>query len=293
MTSATLFRPTWRPAVLAAAMCVLAGVPAWAQQSSATVATVDGSPITEADVSATSVDLEAALQQYPPESHGEVVLDFLVNQKLMAAAAKKEGIEETPAFAHRMTLVRERELRDAYFETAVRDGIGEEEIKEAYAKIEEQAAQDMEIHARHILVETEDAAKAIIEGLKGGADFAELAKEKSTGPSGPNGGDLGFFGRAGMAPAIYEAALALEPGEISAPVNTEFGWHVVKVEEKRPGTPPPLEQLREQIVEFLVRQKFLELITELKAAAEIDIVGQPQQDGEGQAQEPPATQEAQ
>jgi len=264
-----------------AALCALSAImaaPALSEESTDIVATVDGSPITAADMSATAGDLATALQQYPPANHGAVVLEFLINQKLMATAAKEDGIQDTPAFAQRMALVRERELRDAYFEKVVSDAIGEEQIKEAYAKVAEQAAKRDEVRASHILVETKEAAEAIVKELEGGADFAELAKEKSIGPSGKNGGDLGFFGERDMAPAFFQTALALEPGVISAPVQTDFGWHVIKVAEKRPAAAPPLEAVRDEISSFLVRQKFLAVIGELKAAAKIEIVGQPEPD---------------
>jgi peptidyl-prolyl cis-trans isomerase C len=266
-----------------AALCALTAmlaVPASSEETEAVVATVNGSPITAADMSATAVDLAAALQNYAPAEHGAVVLDFLINQKLMAAAATKDGIQDTPAFAQRMALVRERELRDAYFEKAVSNAVGEEEIKEAYAKVAEQSAKREEVHASHILVETKEAAEAIVKELEGGADFAELAKRKSIGPSGKSGGDLGFVGENDVAQPFFRAAAALEPGKLSEPVQTEFGWHVIKVVGKRPASAPPLEAVRDEIGRFLVRQKFLAIVTELKAAAKIEIVEEPKAEEE-------------
>lgn len=266
-----------------AALCALtaiAAAPALSQETNPVVATVDGSPITAADMSATAVDLAAALQNYAPADQGAVVLDFLINQKLMAAAATKDGIQDTPAFAQRMALVRERELRDAYFEKAVSNAVGEEEIKEAYAKVAEQATKREEVHASHILVETKEAAEAIVKELEGGADFAELARQKSIGPSGKDGGDLGFVGENDVAQPFFQAALAVEPGKISEPVQTEFGWHVIKVAEKRSASAPPLEAVRDEIGRFLVRQKFLAVVAELKAAAKIEIVEEPAPDRE-------------
>lgn len=289
MTATIDFRPSRRvpgrfgagTAVLAATaiLCALPAIlaaPASAEETSPVVATVDGSPITQADMSETAADLENALQQYAPADHNAVVLDFLVNQKLMAAAAIKDGIDGTPAFERRMALMRERELRDAYFEKAVSESIGEDEIKEAYAKVEAEAAKRFEVRASHILVETKEAAEEIVKELEGGADFAELAKQKSIGPSGKNGGDLGFFGEGDMLPAFFTAAVALEPGQISAPVQTEYGWHVIKVAEKRKASAPALEAVRGEILQLLVRQKFLAVIAELKAAAKIEIIETPQ-----------------
>ena len=289
MTATLDFRPSRRArgrfiagaAVLAATLCTLPAIvaaPASAEETSPVVATIDGSPITEADMSDAAAVLADTLQQYPPADRGPIVLDFLVNQKLMAAAATRDSLQDTPAFAQRMALARERELRDAYFEKAVRNAIGEDEIKEAYAKVEAEAATQFELRASHILVETKEAAEGVVKELEGGADFAELAKQKSIGPSAKNGGDLDFFGRGDMAPAFFAAASALDPGQISEPVQTDFGWHVIKMTEKRKASAPPLEAVREQIVQFLVRQKFIAVITELKAAAKIEITEKPEPD---------------
>jgi peptidyl-prolyl cis-trans isomerase C len=133
-----------------------------------------------------------------------------------------------------------------------------------------------EIKARHILLENEEDAKAVIEALDGGADFAELAKERSTGPSGANGGDLGFFTADMMVADFSDAAFALEPGSYSAePVQTQFGWHVILVEETREGAQPPLDEVREQLVAELQTQAVQEMLTELRAAAGVENLRDP------------------
>ena len=131
---------------------------------------------------------------------------------------------------------------------------------------------DGNIRARHILVETEEEANSLIEDLNGGRDFAELAREESTGPSGPNGGDLGFFGRGQMVPSFEQAAFALEDGEISAPVQTQFGWHVIKVEERRAAPVPTFGQLSPEIRQELLFQNYTTAVDNFISGAQIEIL---------------------
>jgi len=132
--------------------------------------------------------------------------------------------------------------------------LAEGALQEAYDAQIGAAPAEEEINASHILVKTEEEAKALVEALTGGADFAELAKENSTGPSGPNGGQLGWFGKGQMVPAFEAAALALEVGTVSAPVQTQFGWHVIKLNEKREKPKPPMEAVEKQLLEQLQQQ---------------------------------------
>lgn len=260
----------------------VAGAGAAAEQASArtaeealedprTIATVGGEPITDADVAMAAGDLADTIGQYPDEQKAGILVNFLINQKLMAQAAEKRALQETAEFKERMALLRDRTLRDLYFEQSVRDEVSEEQVRKAYDETAGKVTGEEEVRARHILVETEEAAEAIIEELEGGADFATLAEEKSTGPSGENGGDVGFFGKGDMVAAFAEAAFALEEGAVSEPVETEFGWHVIKLEERRAKSPPPFEQVQQQIVDNLVRTRYFELIEELKQDTEIKI----------------------
>ncbi|MEM8802624.1 MAG: peptidylprolyl isomerase, partial [Pseudomonadota bacterium] len=128
---------------------------------------------------------------------------------------------------------------------------------------------EVEFNASHILVETEDEAKALITELEGGADFAQLAMDKSTGPSGPRGGELGWFGLGAMVAPFEEAVATMEPGAISAPVQTQFGWHVIKLNETRVKNAPPLEQVQAQLSDEIRRVAIEGLVEELTAGAEI------------------------
>ena len=132
-----------------------------------------------------------------------------------------------------------------------------------------------EVHARHILVETEDEAKAILEQIKGGADFAALAKEKSKDPGAADGGDLGYFTKDQMVPEFAEVAFKMYPGQLSNPVKTQFGWHLIKVEDKRQRPVPELEAIKEQIDAYLVRRAQSEYVAKLRQTAKIDRLDAP------------------
>lgn len=237
-----------------------------------TVAIVGGEPITDADIALSAQDLADTIANYPDNQKAGVLLSFLINQKLMAQAGVKDELQNSEKFKKRMALLRDRTLRDLYFETAVRDEVTEEDVREAYDTTVASIAEEEEVRARHILVESEEDAKAIAEELDKGADFAELAREKSTGPSSENGGDLGYFGKRDMVAEFADAAFALEKGQVSTPVKTEFGWHVIKLEDRRAKTPPPLAEVRPQIVDNLLRARYFKLIEDLKAETEITIL---------------------
>ena len=132
-----------------------------------------------------------------------------------------------------------------------------------------------EVHARHILVETEDEAKAIVEQLKGGADFATLAKEKSKDPGAADGGDLGYFTKEQMVPEFAEVAFKMYPGQLSNPVKTQFGWHVIKVEDKRAKQAPEFEKVKDQIEAFLARKAQTEFVAKLRQTAKIERLDKP------------------
>ncbi len=151
-----------------------------------------------------------------------------------------------------------------------RAALTDQALQEVYTNaIKSQAAQE-EVHARHILVETEDEAKAIKQQIDGGADFATLAKEKSKDPGAGNGGDLGYFTKEQMVPEFSEVAFKMFAGQVSNPVKTQFGWHIIKVEDKRNRQPPPFEAVKPQIQQFLARKAQSEYVTKLRQSAKIE-----------------------
>jgi peptidyl-prolyl cis-trans isomerase C len=169
-----------------------------------------------------------------------------------------------------MDALLDRLIAGAYMQKVVDETVTDEAIKAEYEKRKAEFVPAKEVHARHILVKTEDEAKDIIKELDGGADFVELAKTKSTGPSGPQGGDLGFFTKERMVPPFAEAAFAMEPGSVSKePVKTDFGWHVIKVEEVRDTTFPALSEVEDDIKSELANKSVGDRIESLKEKAEI------------------------
>ncbi|MBT5297433.1 MAG: hypothetical protein HOB37_00240 [Rhodospirillaceae bacterium] len=159
------------------------------------------------------------------------------------------------------------------------EGITEDAVRARYDKMVAGKSGAEEVHARHILVKTEDEAKAIIKDLKGGADFETLAKEKSTGPSGPNGGDLGFFAKGQMVPAFEKAAFGMDKGEVTdEAVKTQFGYHVIKVEAKRKSEAPSFEKMEQQLRTELSQEKATTFVASLRKGAKIerfDLEGKP------------------
>jgi len=268
----------WAVCATLAASVMLFAAPARAQDEKAAenevVAKVAGEDIWESDVGFMAEDFVAELRRVPEEQRRGILVGALVDMKLMAQAAAKDGLSESEAFQRRLAFLRMRALRDAYVEAKVASALTDDEVKARYDKDIADFEAAEEIQARHILLESEDAAKDVIKELDGGADFAELAKEKSTGPSGPTGGDLGFFTKGRMVKEFEDAAFALEPGTYSKePVKTQFGWHVIKVEERRRQEPPAFDQVKDRIKEALMREKYIEIVEALKKDADITIVG--------------------
>ncbi|MCW5713498.1 MAG: peptidylprolyl isomerase [Bauldia sp.] len=239
------------------------------------VATLNGEPITLADLDAMAADFGDALAQFQPAERTQALIDAVVNLRLMYAQAETMGLGETPAFLAQMEMLRQRALQNAYVQAAVADLITEEAIQARYDQ--EVAAMNLpeQVHARHILVNTEAEALDIINQLNGGADFATLAAQLSidTG-TGAQGGDLGWFAEGEMIQEFEDAAFAIEPGQVGqVPVPTQFGWHVIKVDERRRQPPPGYEENKELIRQIIFREAYLAEAERLRADADIQIMG--------------------
>ncbi|MGN6537328.1 MAG: peptidylprolyl isomerase [Mesorhizobium sp.] len=239
----------------------------------AVVATIGGKPITEADLAMAEGELSQQFAQLPAEQRRAAALSAAIEIKVMAAKAVADGLDKDADFQRRAAFLQERALHGGIVEKEVVDKITDDEVRARYDK--EIAAQPAvnEVHARHILVKTKEEADAIIKELDGGAKFEELANKHTTDPSGKtSGGDLGWFGPGQMVPEFEKAAMALEPGSYTKePVQTQFGWHVIKVEDKRPKQPPAFEQVKDQIRSAVLRDKYFALVKELRAAAKVEI----------------------
>ncbi|CTQ77216.1 peptidylprolyl isomerase [Roseibium alexandrii] len=237
------------------------------------VAKVGDAVITEADIAFAAQDLGQELQRFPAAQWRQLLLDVMIDMELLALAAKNDGLDQDPDFKKQLEFLELRALRNAYLGQKINASITDADVKTAYDKEFADFEGPEEINARHILVEDKAAAEALITELDGGADFAELAKEKSTGPSGPNGGDLGYFAKGQMVPPFEEAAFALEPGSFTKePVETQFGWHIIKVEDKRRQEKPALDTVEANLRQQLARERYEARMVELKDEYAVEIL---------------------
>ena len=264
-----------RKSLLAASLAtVIFASPAMAQDSAPAedpvLATVNGEKILESEVRATQQGLPQQYRQLPFEMLKADLLTREINQRLLMDAGSEAGLADDEEVKAQIAALERRLIAETYLDRALNDAITEDAIKAKYEEFIKTNEPEPQVHARHILLENEEDAKAIIAELDDGADFAELAKEKSTGPSGPNGGDLGFFNRGDMVAPFADAAFSMEPGTYSSePVQTQFGWHVIKVEEKKEGTQPSLDEVRQQLVAEISRDAFNSIVEDLRSDAEI------------------------
>lgn len=230
------------------------------------VATVNGTDITLGHMLIARDRLPQEYQQLPDDVLFSGLLDQLVQQEAMRSIRGDQ-------ISKRGQLILDNERRAQQVADLIEETIDaemtEEAFEAAYAERFLNADSEEEFNAAHILVETEEEATSIVEELEGGADFAKLAQEKSTGPSGPNGGDLGWFGPGAMVPEFEAAVLELEEGQVSAPVQTQFGWHVVKLLGKRTVDTPTLDEVRPQLAQELQRDIVDRLLESATADAEI------------------------
>lgn len=266
----SLLRPLMASVMMSAALLVALPVVA---QDDPLVAKVNGEEIRRSEVTAFTRSLGQQVQGIPPGQLDQIVINELINQKLYLAEAEKAGLRDDPEIQDRIEANVEAVLRDAWLFGEAERRMSDERLQEAYDRVVASSPSGEEIRARHILVETEEEAAALIDQLDDGADFAELARAESTGPTGPQGGDLGYFTKGTMVPAFAEAAFSLAPGSYSeAPVQTQFGWHVIKVEDRRDAAPPSFDAVADQL-RLQVRQQVIgEIVNELRAGAEIEII---------------------
>ncbi len=220
-------------------------------------------------------ELGPSLAQMDPATKKDNVLSFLIDLKIVAKAAEDKKVENSEDFKKRMAFTRSRLLMDSLLATEGKAATTDDAMKKVYEEASKQITGEQEVHARHILVETEDEAKAIKAELDKGADFAELAKKKSKDPGASDGGDLGFFTKDQMVPEFSAVAFVLEPGKISDPVKSQFGWHIIKVEEKRSRKAPDFEQVKAQIETYVTRKAQAEYVGKLREAAKIERMDKP------------------
>jgi peptidyl-prolyl cis-trans isomerase C len=236
------------------------------------VATVNGQPIRRSELEIAQQALPQQYRNMPLQAVFPALLDRIVDSKLVVADGRKNKVGDDAAFKKRLAFVEEQVIQDFWLQHEIARKVTTERMQQRYGERLKSMPAEEEIHARHILVATEDEAKAMIAELKKGAAFDKLAKEKSTDKaSGAEGGDLGWFKKSDMVKEFAEAAFALKKGELSeAPIKTQFGYHVILLEDRRKAPPPAFEELSEQLREELAREAVTAMLTQLRANAKIE-----------------------
>ena len=242
--------------------------------ASTVVARVNGTELHLADVEAAQQSLPAQLQKLPLQQIYPILLDRLVDGELVAQAGRKEHLDQDPAVQRRLHLYEDHLIQQAYVEQLIKTAVTPDRLQARYQEFLKQTPPREEVHARQILVKTEAEAKSIIAQLDKGADFAALAKKYSTDSGAASGGDLGYFTRDEMVPAFTAAAFALPVGHYTeTPVKTEFGWHVIQVEDRRVKQPPSFDEAQSQMRSLVIRDAILAKLKELRSGATIATFG--------------------
>lgn len=237
----------------------------------AVLAKVNGQEIHMSDLSALAQSLPEEARQLPPAQLYPQLLDQAIDGKALVLLARKENLEKDPIVARAMAQASERTLQSAIVSREVGPSVDEAKVRARYDATIAGKPGEEEVHARHILVATEDQAKKLIAELKGGADFATLAKANSTDPGAAQGGDLGFFKATDMLPEFSAVAFALKPGEVSEkPVQTRYGWHVIKAEERRTAPAQTYEQAHDQLRQEMIGEGINKLLATARAQVKVE-----------------------
>lgn len=277
-------------------VCIALTAQAFAQQQqltpeqeeflNATAFSVDEIVFTNRDLNVAAVDFADELSALPAEERRSALINILIDMMVLAREAEKEKLGEIEVYKKRLEQLRARTLRNAYVAEKIIKEVDDEQIQDLYVEELARFEPVTQTRARHILVDTKEQAEEVINELNDGKDFAVAAQEKSQGPSAPNGGDLGFFSPGRMVPAFEEATNALEVGSHSSePVETQFGWHVIKVEARRDSEAPTFAQIAPQLRGVLAGDLIAKKVAELRGQSKIVITPDPNQDVEENAAE--------
>ena len=270
-----------RAGVIAAALMMLAGGPATAQDKDPVVAKVNGVEIHQSDL-AVAEEEAGQLPPMSPDAKKDYLVQFISDMILVSKAAEAKKMGDTPEFKRKIAFTREKLLMEQLLTDTGKSALTDDAMHKVYDEAVKQMGHEQEVHARHILIraaagddkaskDAEDKIKAVIVRLKSGEDFEKVAKEVTEDPSGKaNGGDLGYFSKEQMVPEFSDTAFKLDKGQISEPVKTQFGWHVIKVEDKRLKPMPKFEEVKPQIEQYVTRKAQAELVTSLRASAKIE-----------------------
>ena len=244
--------------------------PAWAQDK--VIIVINGHEIKTSEVEIAAEDIALQLGDLPAKLRYPFLIEYLVERHLLAQAAVKQGVAETEEYKQRLAFYQAKALRDAYFNSTIKPSVTDEEVKAAYDKEASKVKVSERVRARHILVQTEKEAKDVLTRLNKGEKFEDIAKQVSLDGSKDYGGDLGYFSAEEMVPEFSKAAFALKIGDISEPVKTDYGWHVIKLEDRKQGGAQPFDQVKAGIKAVLMRKKVQEAVSELRKQAKIEII---------------------
>jgi len=239
------------------------------------VARVNGVDIRQSDLAFAEEEIGGNMPTIPPEQKRDYLINYLVDVIVLSQAAEKQKLGDRPDVKRRLAFDHNRLLMESLLQDSGKSALSDEAERKVYDEAVKQVKNEEEVHARHILVPTEDEAKAILAQLKGGADFAALAKEKSKDPGAADGGDLGYFTKDQMVPEFAEAAFKLDKDQISDPIHTQFGWHIIKVEDKRTRPTPTFEQVKPQIENYVAHRAQAEMVENLRKSATVERLDKP------------------
>ena len=259
-------------AVMALGMSSPAAAQEEAPKDEKVIAVVNGHEIRVSEVQMATDDIIGQLPDLPPKLRYPFVVEYLIERHLLAQLAVKEGIADTDEYKRRLALYQAKALRDAYFFQKIRPQVTEEEIRKVYDDEAVKLQQTERVRARHILVGTEQEAKDILGRLAKGEKFEDLAKQFSLDGSKDYGGDLGYFTQAEMVPEFSKATFTLKVGETSQPIKTDFGWHIIRLEDKKQGAAQPFDQVKSAIRNVLLRRKVGETMEAIRKTAKVEIL---------------------
>jgi peptidyl-prolyl cis-trans isomerase C len=266
-----------RSALLLAAAILLASPVALAQPAAKktsddpVVARVNGQPILRSAVMDFYNQLPPQMAQIPLEQILPGIINELAARKLLGEVAEKAKLGDDPVVKSQLQAAREQVLQQAYLDRKVKTEVTDAKVRSRYEDLIKQQPPQEEVHARHILTASEADANAALAEVKKGADFTEVSKKRSTGPTAATGGDLGYFTKDKMVPEFAEAAFKLQPGQVTeTPVKTQFGWHVIKVEARRKSDPPKFEDVRGQVYEMMAGEVVEKTVADLRKTAKIE-----------------------
>ena len=234
------------------------------------VATIDGKPIFLSEILQMAQRLPDQYKQMSLEAVYPSLLSRAIDSKLVSLEGRRSGFSENPEVKKRLNQIEDQIISEIFLTKTIGSKVTKDALQKIYLKTKSKMTSGDQVKARHILLDNEEKALQIIKNLQDGEEFSKLASEHSTGPSAASGGDLGWFGEGQMVPEFSKVAFALNPGDIvTQPVKTQFGWHVIMVEDRKIAAPPSFEEAKEQLASDMSQTLLKQMIEELRAKAKI------------------------